>query len=40
VASIIHDVLPVATIMDNLLAEYDIARKELFNSFLYQFDNE
>ncbi|MEI6143504.1 MAG: nitronate monooxygenase [Mariniphaga sp.] len=40
VASIIDDVLPVVKIMDNLLTDYDIARKELLNSFKYQFDNE
>ena len=40
VASIIDDVLPVATIMNNLLSEYFTAQKDLLNSSIYQFDNE
>ncbi len=40
VASIIDNVLPVAKIMDNLLAEYFTAQKDILNSSIYQFDNE
>ena len=40
VASVIEDVLPIAEIMDNLLAEYFTAQKDLLYSSIYQFDNE
>ncbi len=40
IASLIDNVLPVATIMENILGEYHAAINILQNKSLYQFDNE
>ena len=40
VASLINEELPVAAIMQQLIEEYYLAKTELLNSSLYQFDRE
>lgn len=40
IASLIDNILPVTTIMENILEEYNTAIKTLQNKSLYQFDNE